>query len=75
MYSAFGANGERWKSGIATDFVREILIESHVCVMPILRFMMQDAGKKRVNRKVSAPQAMIETAVNCEFFTIRHQWF
>lgn len=37
--------------------------------------MMQDAGKKRVNREVTAPQAMIETAVNREFVTIRHQWF
>ena len=36
--------------------------------------MKQDAGKKRVNREVPAPQAMIETAVNRKFVTIRHQW-
>ena len=64
MNASLGANRQRWKSSLFSNFIGDELVDRHVPVRAMLRLVMQDTGQEGVNRKVPTTDPVVETAVN-----------
>jgi hypothetical protein len=73
MDAAFGSYRERGKSRLYSHLISDELINRDVSIGAVLCFGMQDAGKKRVHREVSAFDSVIESTVKRHVLAILAQ--
>src|SRR6056297_108867 len=75
MNASFGPDRQRCKPCLLANFIGDELINRHIAIAAVLRFMMKHARQKSMHREVPTTNPVIEASVNVDVLTVFRQRF